>query len=189
MKILLVEDEIKTVDYLKRGLSEQGYNVDVAMDGLDGLHLASTGEYDAIILDLMLPSMDGISILKNLRPANGTPVIILTAKDAVASRLEGFNAGADDYLVKPFSFLELLARLQVITRRVKNKEETHIYIGDLHIDLMSRRAARGSRKLDLTAKEFSLLEVLARRRSQIVSKTVITELVLSLIHISEPTRH
>lgn len=180
MKILLVEDEIKTVDYLKRGLSEQGYNVDVAMDGLDGLHLASTGEYDAIILDLMLPSMDGISILKNLRPANGTPVIILTAKDAVASRLEGFNAGADDYLVKPFSFLELLARLQVITRRVKNKEETHIYIGDLHIDLLSRRATRGNRKLDLTAKEFSLLEVLARRQSQIVSKTVITELVWNI---------
>ena len=107
MKILLVEDESKTVDYLKRGLSEQGYSVDVAMDGLDGLHLASTGEYDAIILDLMLPSMDGISILKNLRPTNNTPVIILTAKDAVSSRLEGFNAGADDYLVKPFSFLEL----------------------------------------------------------------------------------
>lgn len=123
MKILLVEDEIKTVDYLKRGLSEQGYNVDVAMDGLDGLHLASTGEYDAIILDLMLPSMDGISILKNLRPANGTPVIILTAKDAVASRLEGFNAGADDYLVKPFSFLELLARRKSLPAGSKTKKK------------------------------------------------------------------
>ena len=128
-----------------------------------------TGEYDAIILDLMLPSMDGISILKNLRPTNNTPVIILTAKDAVSSRLEGFNAGADDYLVKPFSFLELLARLQVITRRTKSKEETHIYIGDLHIDLLSRRATRGHRKLDLTAKEFALLEVLARRGCSRVS--------------------
>lgn len=177
MKILIIEDEVKTIDYLKRGLTEQGYSVDAATDGLDGLHLASTGDYDAIILDIMLPGLDGISLLKSLRPSNNTPVIVLTAKDAVASRLEGFQAGADDYLVKPFSFLELLARLQVITKRVRTKEQTNIYIGDLHIDLLARRATRGSRRLDLTAKEFSLLEVLAQRQSQIVSKTVITELV------------
>ena len=177
MKILIIEDEVKTIDYLKRGLTEQGYSVDAATDGLDGLHLASTGDYDAIILDIMLPGLDGISLLKSLRPSNNTPVIMLTAKDAVASRLEGFQAGADDYLVKPFSFLELLARLQVITKRVRTKEQTNIYIGDLHIDLLARRATRGSRRLELTAKEFSLLEVLAQRQSQIVSKTVITELV------------
>lgn len=177
MKILIIEDEVKTIDYLKRGLTEQGYSVDAATDGLDGLHLASTGDYDAIILDIMLPGLDGISLLKSLRPSNNTPVIMLTAKDAVASRLKGFQAGADDYLVKPFSFLELLARLQVITKRVRTKEQTNIYIGDLHIDLLARRATRGSRRLDLTAKEFSLLEVLAQRQSQIVSKTVITELV------------
>lgn len=177
MKILIIEDELKTIEYLKRGLSEQGYSVDTATDGLDGLHLASTGDYDAVILDIMLPGLDGISILKSLRPSNSTPVILLTAKDAVASRLEGFQAGADDYLVKPFSFLELLARLQVITKRVRTKEQTNIYIGDLHIDLLARRATRGGRRLDLTAKEFSLLEVLAQRQSQIVSKTVITELV------------
>ena len=177
MKILIIEDEVKTIDYLKRGLTEQGYSVDAATDGLDGLHLASTGDYDAIILDIMLPGLDGISLLKSLRPSNNTPVIMLTAKDAVASRLEGFQAGADDYLVKPFSFLELLARLQVITKGVRTKEQTNIYIGDLHIDLLARRATRGSRRLDLTAKEFSLLEVLAQRQSQIVSKTVITELV------------
>lgn len=177
MKILIIEDEVKTIDYLKRGLTEQGYSVDAATDGLDGLHLASTGDYDAIILDIMLPGLDGISLLKSLRPSNNTPVIMLMAKDAVASRLEGFQAGADDYLVKPFSFLELLARLQVITKRVRTKEQTNIYIGDLHIDLLARRATRGSRRLDLTAKEFSLLEVLAQRQSQIVSKTVITELV------------
>ena len=177
MKILIIEDEVKTIDYLKRGLTEQGYSVDAATDGLDGLHLASTGDYDAIILDIMLPGLHGISLLKSLRPSNNTPVIMLTAKDAVASRLEGFQAGADDYLVKPFSFLELLARLQVITKRVRTKEQTNIYIGDLHIDLLARRATRGSRRLDLTAKEFSLLEVLAQRQSQIVSKTVITELV------------
>ena len=177
MKILIIEDEVKTIDYLKRGLTEQGYSVDAATDGLDGLHLASTGDYDAIILDIMLPGLDGISLLKSLRPSNNTPVIMLTAKDAVASRLEGFQAGADDYLVKPFSFLELLARLQVIAKRVRTKEQTNIYIGDLHIDLLARRATRGSRRLDLTAKEFSLLEVLAQRQSQIVSKAVITELV------------
>lgn len=177
MKILIIEDEVKTIDYLKRGLTEQGYSVDAATDGLDGLHLASTSDYDAIILDIMLPGLDGISLLKSLRPSNNTPVIMLTAKDAVASRLEGFQAGADDYLVKPFSFLELLARLQVITKRVRTKEQTNIYIGDLHIYLLARRATRGSRRLDLTAKEFSLLEVLAQRQSQIVSKTVITELV------------
>ena len=102
MKLLLVEDEIKTVDYLKRGLSEQGYNVDIAMNGLDGLHLAGTGQYEAIILDIMLPDLDGISLLKSIRPTNHTPVIMLTAKDALSSRLEAFNAGADDYLIKPF---------------------------------------------------------------------------------------
>lgn len=164
MKLLLVEDEIKTVDYLKRGLSEQGYNVDIAMNGLDGLHLAGTGQYEAIILDIMLPDLDGISLLKSIRPTNHTPVIMLTAKDALSSRLEAFNAGADDYLIKPFSFLELLARLQVITSRAHTKEQTHIHIGDLHIDLMAHRATRGNRRLDLTAKEFSLLEVLARRQ-------------------------
>lgn len=177
MKILLIEDEIKTVNYLKRGLSEQGWSVDSATDGLEGRHLATTKKYDAIILDIMLPSLDGINLLKSIRPTVKTPVIMLTAKDSVASRLEGFNAGADDYLVKPFSFLELVARLHAITQRVNSKEETHIYIGDLHIDLLSRRAFRGSRRLDLTAKEFSLLEVLAKRQAQIVSKTVITELV------------
>lgn len=147
------------------------------MNGLDGLHLAGTGQYEAIILDIMLPDLDGISLLKSIRPTNHTPVIMLTAKDALSSRLEAFNAGADDYLIKPFSFLELLARLQVITSRAHTKEQTHIHIGDLHIDLMAHRATRGNRRLDLTAKEFSLLEVLARRQSQIVSKTVITELV------------
>lgn len=177
MKILLIEDEIKTVNYLKRGLSEQGWSVDSATDGLEGRHLATTKKYDAIILDIMLPSLDGINLLKSIRPTVKTPVIMLTAKDSVASRLEGFKAGADDYLIKPFSFLELVARLHAITQRVSTKEETHIYIGDLHIDLLSRRASRGSRRLDLTAKEFSLLEVLAKRQAQIVSKTVITELV------------
>lgn len=177
MKLLLVEDEEKTVDYLRRGLGEQGYSVDAAMNGEDGLHLALTGDYDAIILDVMLPGMDGVSMLQALRARMDTPVIMLTARDKVDDRLRGLGSGADDYLVKPFSFLELLARLQALTRRGRSQEATRIQIADLHVDLIARRATRGVRRLNLTAKEFALLATLARRRGQIVSKTVITELV------------
>lgn len=178
MKILIVEDESKTVQYLRRGLAEQGYTVDHAADGVDGLHLALTGEYDAIVLDLMLPGMDGIALLGRLRgAANDTPTIMLTARDAVEDRLRGLGAGADDYLVKPFSFLELLARLQAILRRGRGREAAHVQVADLRVDLIARRAIRGRRRLNLTAKEFALLALLARRHSQILSKTVITELV------------
>lgn len=177
MKLLLVEDEEKTVDYLRRGLGEQGYSVDAAMNGEDGLHLALTGDYDVIILDVMLPGMDGVSMLQALRARMDTPVIMLTARDKVDDRLRGLGSGADDYLVKPFSFLELLARLQALTRRGRSQEATRIQIADLHVDLIARRAARGLRRLNLTAKEFALLATLARRRGQIVSKTAITELV------------
>lgn len=177
MKLLLIEDEIKTVDYLKRGLSENGYVVDAATNGVDGLHLASTEPYDAIVLDVMLPDLDGVSMLKSLRREHQTPVIMLTARDDLDDRLNAFDAGADDYLAKPFSFLELLARLNVLTRRGRQSEPSQISVGDLRIDLLSRRATRGARRLDLSAREFSLLHVLARRQSQIVSKTAITELV------------
>jgi two-component system copper resistance phosphate regulon response regulator CusR len=177
VKILIVEDETKTIHYLRRGLAEQGYTVDYATDGEDGLHLACTGVYDAIVLDVMLPRLDGISLLAALRAESDTPVIMLTARDSVDDRLRGLGAGADDYLVKPFSFLELLARLQAIVRRGRGQEVTQVRIADLHVDLIARRATRGRRRLNLTAKEFALLALLARRRSQIVSKTVITELV------------
>lgn len=178
MKILIVEDEPKTVHYLRRGLVEQGYSVDHAPDGVDGLHLALTGDYDAIILDVMLPGMDGIGLLKGLRAAaNDTPVIMLTARDTVDDRLSGLGAGADDYLVKPFSFLELLARLQAILRRGRGQQASHVQVADLRVDLVARRATRGKRKLHLTAKEFALLALFARRPSEILSKTVITELV------------
>jgi two-component system copper resistance phosphate regulon response regulator CusR len=176
MKILIVEDEPKTVAYLRKGLTEQGYAVDFASDGENGLHLAQTLDYDAVILDVMLPRLDGIALLERLRQRRQTPVIMLTARDSVEARLQGLGAGADDYLVKPFSFLELLARLQAITRRGRN-ESTSITVGDLHLDLLARRATRAGRRLNLTAKEFALLAVLGRRQSQIVSKTVITELV------------
>lgn len=177
MRILIVEDERKTIAYLQRGLTEQGYTVDAASNGEDGLHLALTGEYDAIVLDVMMPRLDGVSLLRSLRASKDTPVIFLTAKDKVDDRLRGLGAGADDYLVKPFSFLELVARIQAITRRGRTRETTRIDIADLHIDLVSRRAIRGARRLNLTAREFSLLAALARRRSQIVSKTAIAELV------------
>jgi two-component system copper resistance phosphate regulon response regulator CusR len=176
MKILIVEDEPKTVAYLRKGLTEQGYAVDFASDGESGLHLAQTLDYDAVILDVMLPRLDGVALLQRLRQRHQTPVIMLTARDSVEDRLQGLGAGADDYLIKPFSFLELLARLQAITRRGRN-ESTSITVGDLHLDLLARRATRAGKRLNLTAKEFALLGVLGRRQSQIVSKTVITELV------------
>ena len=177
MKILVVEDEAKTVAYLRRGLTEHGYSVDDAANGEDGLHLALTGEYEAIVLDMMLPRLDGVGVLEALRASRDTPVIMLTARDKIDDRLRGLRAGADDYLIKPFSFLELLARIEAILRRGRSQEVTKIQIGDLHIDLISRRAVRRGRRLNLTAKEFALLAALARRRSQIVSKTAITELV------------
>ena len=177
MKILVIEDEPKTVAYLQRGLTEQGYAVDVANNGIDGQHLALTGDYDAIVLDIMMPDRDGLTVLQALRREKETPVIMLTARGEVDDRIHGLRSGADDYLVKPFSFLELLARLQALGRRGRPQEAAHIRIADLHIDLIARRAARGARRLDLTAKEFALLAALARHRGQVLSKTVIVEMV------------
>jgi two-component system copper resistance phosphate regulon response regulator CusR len=177
MRILVIEDEPKTVAYLQRGLTEQGYAVDVATNGIDGQHYAMTGDYDAIVLDIMLPGRDGIEVLQALRREKTTPVIMLTARGEVDDRIHGLQSGADDYLVKPFSFLELLARLQALSRRGRPQESAQIRIADLHIDLLARRATRGVRRLDLTAKEFSLLAVLARHSGQVLSKTVIVEMV------------
>ncbi|MES2150269.1 MAG: heavy metal response regulator transcription factor [Pseudomonadota bacterium] len=176
MRILIVEDEHKTVAYLNKGLTEQGYVVEYARNGEDGLRLALDGTYDAIVLDGMLPGLDGLAVLERLRQTRDTPVIMLTARDGVADRLRGLHAGADDYLVKPFSFLELVARLQAITRR-GGGEAVRIQVGDLRLDLLARRAQRGSRRLNLTAREFTLLAAMARRQGQILSKTVIAELV------------
>lgn len=177
MRILVIEDEHKTAEYLRKGLSEQGYSVEVAHNGEDGLHLAETGGYEAIILDGMLPRLDGVVVLERLRRNHATPVIMLTARDAVEDRLRGLGAGADDYLVKPFSFLELLARLHNVTRRNHVEQSVGVTIADLHVDLIGRRAMRGGRPLNLTAKEYGVLAVLARRRGQIVSKTILMESV------------
>ncbi|MBB1625741.1 heavy metal response regulator transcription factor [Achromobacter sp. UMC71] len=177
MKILIVEDELKTADYLRKGLGEQGCAVDVAHNGIDGQHLALEHDYDVIVLDAMLPGMDGFAVLRSLRSVRQTPVIMLTARDGVEDRIRGLHDGADDYLVKPFSFLELLARLQALTRRGRAQEPVQLRIGDLQIDLISRKAWRAGTRLDLTAKEFALLAVLARRQGEILSKTAIAELV------------
>ncbi len=177
MKVLIVDDEIKTTDYLHRGLTEQGYVVDVAGNGIDGEHLALTRDYDVIVLDVMLPGADGFEVLRALRAEKQTAVIMLTARDRIDDRVRGLSEGADDYLIKPFSFLELVARLQALTRRGRAQEPTQLQIGDLQIDLLSRRASRGGVRIELTAKEFALLALLARRHGQILSKTTIAELV------------
>ncbi|WP_295936236.1 heavy metal response regulator transcription factor [uncultured Xanthomonas sp.] len=177
MKVLIVEDERKTADYLQQGLSEQGCTVDVAYDGIDGQHLALHYDFDVIVLDAMLPGLDGFAILRSLRSVKSTPVIMLTARDSVEDRVKGLREGADDYLIKPFSFIELLARLQVLARRGRAQESTLLRVGELQIDMISRKAMRGRQRLDLTAKEFALLAVLARHQGEILSKTAIAEMV------------
>ncbi|WP_191486101.1 heavy metal response regulator transcription factor [Pseudomonas sp. FEN] len=178
MRILIIEDEEKTADYLHRGLTEQGYTVDVAREGVGGLHLALESDYAVIVLDVMLPELDGFGVLKALRARKQTPVIMLTARERVEDRIRGLREGADDYLGKPFSFLELVARLQALTRRSGGAHEpVQISVADLWVDLISRKASRAGMRLDLTAKEFSLLSVLARRQGEILSKTAIAEMV------------
>lgn len=177
MKVLIVEDEQKTRDYLERGLTEEGWVADTAATGLDGLYRAQSGIYDAIILDVMLPELDGFAVLQRLREEIATPVIMLTARDRVDDRVRGLRGGANDYLVKPFSFQELLARLDVLTRHHPAHPEAIVQVADLHIDFIGRRVRRGERRIALTVKEFALLEVLVRRRGRVVSKTAIAELV------------
>ena len=177
MKLLIVDDELKTTDYLKKGLTEQGCVVDLAHDGVEGRHLAMEHDYDVIVLDVMLPQLDGFSVLRDLRSVRQTPVIMLTARDRIEDRVKGLQDGADDYLVKPFSFLELLARVQALARRGRVQEPMQLKIANLQVDLLARKAWRGSVRIDLTAKEFSLLAVLARRQGEILSKTAIAELV------------
>ena len=177
MKLLIVEDEPKTAEYLQKGLTEQGCAVDVAHNGVDGQHLALVHDYDVIVLDAMLPGIDGFTLLRALRAVKQTPVIMLTARDSIEDRVRGLHDGADDYLVKPFSFLELLARLQALQRRGRAQEPTQLKIANLQIDLIARKAWRGGERIDLSAKEFALLAVLARRQGEILSKTAIAELV------------
>jgi two-component system copper resistance phosphate regulon response regulator CusR len=178
VKILVVEDEKKTAVYLQKGLTEQGFVVDVCTQGFDGLHAALTSDYDLIILDVMLPECDGWSILKNLRQRDKqAPVLFLTARDAVEDRVKGLELGADDYLVKPFAFSELLARMRTILRRGSGRQPEIMRVGDLEMDLARHRASRGGQRLELTPKEFSLLALLVRRKGEVLSRTLIAEQV------------
>lgn len=177
MKILIVEDEARTAAYLQRGLSENGCGADIARTGSAGLAMALHEDYDVIILDAMLPELDGFEVLRALRRSKDVPVIMLTARDMVEDRVRGLYEGADDYLVKPFSFLELMARLWALTRRTRTQARLELQVGDLRLDLLGHKASRGGRRIDLTAQEFTLLAALARHEGQILSKTTISAMV------------
>ncbi|QYY26876.1 heavy metal response regulator transcription factor [Diaphorobacter sp. MNS-0] len=181
MKLLIVEDEAKLADYLRKGLSEEGYVIDVAANGIDGLHMASDGHYDLIVLDTMLPGIDGFGLLAALRQSKQTPVIMLTARHRIEDRVRGLKAGADDYLVKPFAFSELVARIEVLLRRVAGTapapDALVLCLGDLQVDLARRRATRAGQRIDLSAKEFQLLTLLLRRKGEVLSRTEIAEQV------------
>jgi two-component system copper resistance phosphate regulon response regulator CusR len=178
MKILIIEDEPKTARFLSKGLSEAGYVVDVARDGAQGLYLALEVDFDLIVLDVMLPGLDGWQVLARMRAAGRKAlVLMLTARDAVHHRVQGFELGADDYMIKPFAFSELLARVRSLLRRTGARISETICMADLEIDLLRHRATRAGQKLDLTAKEFLLLTLLARRAGEVLSRTLIAEMV------------
>jgi two-component system copper resistance phosphate regulon response regulator CusR len=178
MRILIVEDEPKIAAFLRKGFAEQGYVVDLSRQGDDGLHLARTGSYDLVILDVMLPNLDGWAILTALRQeGKQTPVLYLTARDTVHDRVKGLELGADDYLVKPFAFSELLARVRSVLRRGPARQPETIRVANLEVDVVRHRAFRAGQRLDLTPKEFALLSLLARRAGDVLSRTLIAEQV------------
>ena len=189
MRLLLVEDEAKLGEYLCKGLAEEGYTVDVAVNGIDGLHLAMEMDYDLIVLDGMLPGIDGFAVLAALRQSKSTPVLMLTARSAVEDRVRGLQSGADDYMIKPFAFSELVARIQVLLRRAQSSqtssEPTLLKEADLDVDLVRRKATRAGVRLDLTAKEFNLLALLLRRKGEVLSRTELASQVWDMNFDSE----
>jgi len=178
MKILLVEDEKKITSFIRNGLQSEGYTLDTAVDGEEGLHLTTECEYDLIILDILLPKLDGISLCKKLRTSgNVTPIIMLSALDSIEDRVRGLDAGADDYLPKPFSFSELLARVRALTRRHKGSSGKQLKLGDLVLTPDTHEVTRAGKQIDLSATEFKLLQFLLENKNKVMSKTMILEKV------------
>ncbi len=176
MRALVIEDENKIAQFIKRGLKEESYAVDVANDGEEGHFLVSSNAYDVIILDLMLPKMDGMTLCRKLREEdNHTPIVMLTAKDTVKDKVKGLDAGADDYLAKPFAFEELLARIRVLLRNKDSKIQTHLKVRDLSMDLLTHKVTRAYQEIELTVKEYALLEYLMRNAGNVVTRTMISE--------------
>ena len=186
MKILVVEDERRAADYLRQGLAESGYVVEVALNGTDGLHAAMNGDHDLVVLDVMLPGLDGFAVLSALRTAKQTPVLMLTARAQVNDKVRGFDLGADDYLVKPFQFPELLARVRALLKRGRPVASDPVQrVADLEIDPLKHRATRGGQRIDLSAKEFALLALLVQRAGEVLSRTQIASLVWDIHFDSE----
>lgn len=177
MKILVVEDDVETAEYVTNGLREQGYEVDLALNGRDGLFMATSNQHDVVIVDRMLPGIDGLSLVKSLRAAGmQSPVLFLTTMGGIDDRVEGLNAGGDDYLVKPFAFSELLARVQALARRITaSLADTTLRVGDLEIDLLKRSVLRSGKRIDLQPQEYRLLEYLMRHEGQVVTRTMLLE--------------
>ena len=181
MKLLIVEDELKTAKFLKRGFTEAGFVVTLAADGPAGMHQIETSAFDLVVLDIMLPGLDGLQILTWMRDAGRqTPVLMLTARDQVSDRVRGLMLGADDYLVKPFAFSELLARVRTVLRRPPLRESDTLLVGDLELDLVGHKATRAGKRIDLTAREFTLLSLLARHAGEVLTRTLIAESVWNM---------
>ncbi len=176
MRVLLVEDDRRLSNVVKKGLNEEGFAVDIAYDGQEGLYLAESENYDLIILDIMLPKVDGLTICKELRAKNiKIPILMLTAKTTVEDKTAGLDSGADDYLTKPFAFLELRSRIHALIRRSKQEPSPMLKVADLEVDPIKHKAARGGKTINLTPKEFSILEILLRHKDEVVSRTMIIE--------------
>ncbi|OWQ92244.1 DNA-binding response regulator [Roseateles aquatilis] len=184
MKLLIVEDEVKAAEYLRKGLNEEGYAVEVAHNGVDGLHMAAVNRYDLLILDGQLPGIDGLAMLGAIRQSSDIPILMVTARSRVEDRVQGLQAGADDYLTKPYAFSELVARVQVLLRRRmggrRGAEEALYREADLEVDPIRRRVSRAGQRIELTTKEFGLLALLMRRKGEVLSRTEIAEQVWDL---------
>ena len=180
MRILVVEDETKMADYLRKALTESGYSVEIALDGLDGQHLVQESEFDLIILDVMLPGLNGWQLLQVIRRKWQTPVLFLTARDSVDDRVKGLELGADDYLVKPFSYAELLARVRTLLRRGPPREVEHFLVADLSLNLLQRKVTRNGERLILTNKEFALLHLLVSREGEVLSRSLIASQIWNM---------